>query len=93
MRDDWPVVLAGFSAMLRPISPVYINIELPGEEESAALEADPPAGAKAGEIVVHEWHNHFPHRQKVLGWPSEAGYHMTSERVGDWYLHLLLQSP
>lgn len=93
LRDDWPIVLAGFTAVLRPKSPAYINIELPGEHEKAALEGDVPAGAMPGEILVHEWYNHFPHRQEVLDWLFEAGFHVTSERIGNSYLHLLLQSP
>lgn len=93
LRDDWPIVLAGFNAVLRPKSPAYINIELPGEYEKAALEGDLLSGARPGEIIVHEWYNHFPTRSEVLDWLSGAGFQVTSERIGNGYLHLLIESP
>jgi SAM-dependent methyltransferase len=93
LRDDWAIVLSGFSTVLKPKSPAYINIELPGEYEKAALEGNAPDGAMLGEILVHEWYNHFPSRQEVLNWLSDVGFSVTAERIGNGYLHLLIQSP
>lgn len=97
LRDDWPVVLDGFRAVLRPGSPAYLNVELPGEHETVALEKSALHGSLEGatprEIVVHDWVNHFPDRESVLSWLSDAGFAVTGERVGDGYWHLLLRSP
>lgn len=93
LHDDWPIVLAGFSSALRPKSPAYINIELPGEYEKEALDREVPTGAMPGEIIVHECYNHFPNRKEVLRWLSDAGFQINSERIGNGYLHLLVQSP
>ena len=93
LHDDWPVVLDGFRSLLRPKSPVYLNVELPGDYEAAALKRGEPGRRDAREIVVHEWYNHFPARDTVLGWLSGAGFRVTSEREGDYYWHLLMSSP
>lgn len=92
LRDDWPAVLEGFRAVLIPGSPLYLNVEQPGEHERAAFADEAADGAAPGEVPVHDWFNHFPSRESVTGWLSDAGLLVVAEREGDCYWHVLMRA-
>ncbi len=92
MSDDWPLVLAGFKSVLVSGGYVYLTIEIPGEEETRELSLPPIEGAVHGEIRVHSWYNHFPRKETVVGWVSEAGFEMDFEMFGEYYWHVILQN-
>lgn len=92
LRDDWPVVLDGFKSVVKPNSPVYLNVEIPGEHEQVELALPTADGAESGEILVHGNLNHFPDANSVLRWIGDAGFRVVSERTGDYYWHLILRA-
>lgn len=92
LHDDWPGVLKGFRTILKPGSPVYINVELTGHHKRVIRARD--AGiVMPGEIFVGGCYNCLPNRQTVLDWLSQVGFHINAEHTGDYYWHLLMQSP
>ncbi len=92
LHDDWSSVLKGFRTVLKPGSPVYINVELTGHHKRVIRARDVDL-VMPGEIFVGRCYNCLPNRQTVLGWLSEAGFRISSERTGDYYWHLLMQAP
>jgi SAM-dependent methyltransferase len=94
MRDDWPIVLAGFRAVLKPHCPIYVTVELPNGPEKEAINGrgGSPIGAMLGEITVETWYNYFPSREDTLACLSEAGLGITAECAAGKYWHILLTS-
>ena len=82
--EDWPMVLNGFRAVLRPGGWAYLSVELPEEEPPE------PAGVLVrGEVLEGEAYHFYPSREQVRGWLAEAGFATVKEADGDGYWHLL----
>ena len=91
LRDDWPVVLEGFSNVLRPNGYVYMTVEIPGEVEKRELACPLLEGAAKGEIRVKHWYNHFPSGEDVSAWLDDAGFAIEFEKHCAYYRHLCLR--
>jgi len=92
-REDWPVVLDGFRRALRPGGWAYLSIELPDDKEAEVLARPVPEGQVRGEIVGDGgYYAYYPGAEAIANWLDEAGFAVCSERRGDGYRHLILQS-
>jgi SAM-dependent methyltransferase len=85
--EDWPVVLAGLRAMLRPGAPAYLTVELP-EEPVPLVE-----GLEPGEHIAGGGYHYYPTDRAVDAWLAGAGFAVTADEVGDGYRHLLVRCP
>jgi cyclopropane fatty-acyl-phospholipid synthase-like methyltransferase len=86
--EDWPPVLAGLGAVLRPDSPAYVTVELP--DGPLPTESAEPMLVR-GETLDDDAYHFYPEREQVLGWLEAAGFTMTQESFGDGYWHLLVR--
>jgi SAM-dependent methyltransferase len=84
--EDWPVVLAGFSAVLLPDAPAYVTVELPDGP------LPPPTDPRQlpGELTEGGGYHYYPPKDLVRGWLTEAGFVIADEADADQYWHLLL---
>ena len=92
-REDWPVVLDGFHRVLRPGGRAYLAIEIPEDKDIELIAGPIPEEQARGEIVGDGgFYAYFPHAEEIAGWLAKAGFSEYSERCGDGYRHLILQS-
>ena len=84
--EDWPVVLAGFSAVLLPDAPAYVTVELPDGP------LPPPTDPRQlpGELTQGGGYHYYPPKDLVRGWLTEARFVIADEADADQYWHLLL---
>lgn len=90
--EDWPLVLANFHHALKPDGWLYFTVELPGSEDlEGALEQGLAQGypVVAGEFAHEGSYHYYPTREKVRDWVLEAGFQISEELEGDYYLHIL----
>ena len=85
--EDWPVVLVGFRAVLRPGAPAYVTVEIPDGEESEPT--DEPL--VAGELLAGGGCYYYPTDDAVDGWLAAAGFEPLVDGTGDGYRHLLVR--
>lgn len=83
--EDWPLVLNGFRAVLRPAGVAYVSVELPEEDLP-----EPEGGLVRGEVLEAEAYHFYPSREQVLAWLEGAGFTPVDEAEGDGYWHLLV---
>jgi len=83
--EDWPIVLGGLRATLRPGAPAYLTVEIT-EEPVPLVE-----GLEPGEEVGAGYH-YYPTDDAVDSWVAGAGFAVTADEVGDDYRHLLVQA-
>jgi SAM-dependent methyltransferase len=86
--EDWPVVLAGIRAVLRPGAPAYLTVELP---EGPLPEPTDPRQLP-GELFAGGGYHYYPQRDRVLGWLAGAGLALVDQAEADGYRHLLVRS-
>lgn len=86
--EDWPAVLDGFRAVLRPGGHAYLSVELPGTADGGPGRGD-AAWLVDGEVIEDGGYHYYPSRQAVDGWLAGAGLGVVSERTGDGYWHVL----
>ena len=91
LRDDWPIVLAGFNSVLTSGGYAYLTIEIPGAHERRELSQPPAEGAVPGEIRVHDWYNHFPSANAVARWVVDADFDLEYQMEGEYYWHIILR--
>ena len=84
--EDWPFVLAGFSAVLLPKAPAYVTVELPDGP------LPPPTDPRQlpDEVTLNGGYHHYPRKDLVRGWLATAGFPVADEADADQYWHLLL---
>ncbi|HZB48390.1 MAG TPA: class I SAM-dependent methyltransferase [Mycobacteriales bacterium] len=87
--EDWPRVLGGLAAVLRPGAPAYLTVELP--EEPLPAPVDPRQ--VAGELFAGGGYHYYPDRDRVRGWLAGAGFGTVAQADGDGYWHLLVRGP
>jgi cyclopropane fatty-acyl-phospholipid synthase-like methyltransferase len=85
--EDWPVVVRGLAAVLRPGGLAYLTVEQPGEDDPVSDGSDPLL--RAGELYDGIGYHFYPANEAVLGWLADAGFRVESSAVGDGYWHLL----
>lgn len=86
--EDWPTVLAGMAAVLRPAAPAYLTVELP----DGPLPEPADSRQVPGELFSGGGYHYYPHREQVLGWLDPAGFAVVEQSDGDDYWHLLVRS-
>lgn len=87
--EDWPVVLDGLAAALRPGSPAYLTVELPEDDITMDPEAD-TAPLVEGEVLEDGAYHFYPSPDTARAWFMEHGFRAWSETEGDGYHHFLL---
>ncbi len=87
--EDWPGVVEGLAAVLRPAAPAYVTIELPDDDISPDLEAE-TAPLVAGEVLEDGGYHFYPPIGTARAWLTEHGFAIWSETEGDGYHHFLL---
>ncbi len=86
--EDWPDVLEGFRAVLRPGGHAYLSVELPDTADGGSAR-DGGAELADGEVIEDGAYHYYPSRGSVQRWLAGAGFRVVSERTGDGYWHLL----
>lgn len=93
--EDWPIILAAFSEILRPKSPLYINLEIPGQEDKAAS-LKPPPPLVPGEVIwpdsTYGGYHYFPEPNQAHHWLQAAGFSLVRSQDGDGMHHMLALS-
>jgi len=87
--EDWPQVLDGFAAVLRPGAPAYVTVELPDDQvvmDAAAASAP----LVPGEVLEDGGYHFYPSPDLARRWLVEHGFRVWSEVEGDGYHHFLL---
>jgi 2-polyprenyl-3-methyl-5-hydroxy-6-metoxy-1,4-benzoquinol methylase len=87
--EDWPGVVAGLAAVLRPTAPAYVTIELPDDDIVLDVEAD-AAPLVAGEVLEDGGYHFYPPVDTARAWLTDHGFTLWSETEGDGYHHFLL---
>ncbi len=87
--EDWPRVLGGFRAMLRPGASAYLTIEL--SEEPLPAPVDPRQ--VAGELFAGGGYHYYPDPDRVRGWLAGAGFVTVAQSESNDYWHLLVRAP
>lgn len=88
--EDWPRVLGGFAAVMRPGATAYLTVGLPGEPLPAPV--DPRQ--VAGELFAAGGYHFYPDQDRVRGWLAGAGFVTVGQSDGeDGCWHLLIRAP
>jgi cyclopropane fatty-acyl-phospholipid synthase-like methyltransferase len=87
--EDWPGVVEGLAAVLRPQAPAYVTIELPDDDIALDPEAQ-GAPLVAGEVLEDGSYHFYPAVDTARSWFTEHGFTVWSESEGDGYHHFLL---
>jgi 2-polyprenyl-3-methyl-5-hydroxy-6-metoxy-1,4-benzoquinol methylase len=84
--EDWPRVLTGFHAVLRPGAHAYLSVELPDQE------VPEPAGVLvAGEVLEDDAYHFYPQRHQVRTWLDESEMTVVKQADGHGYWHLIVR--
>jgi cyclopropane fatty-acyl-phospholipid synthase-like methyltransferase len=86
--EDWPVVLTGFAAVLRPGAPAYLTVELPEDGEESDPTDEP---LRPGELLAEGAYHHYPAAGDADRWLAAAGFTGLADAEGDGYRHLLVR--
>lgn len=88
--EDWPRVLGGFAAVLRPGAPAYLTVGLSG----APLPAPVDPRQVPGELYAAGGYHFYPDPDRVRGWLAGAGFVTVAQSDGeDGCWHLLVRAP
>ena len=94
--EDWPAILTGFRAVVRPRSVIYITVEIP-EAADVRAAANPKPPLVRGEVLWPDEHGggyHFyPDDDQVGRWCEEADLAIVDSDTGGGYHHLLARTP
>jgi len=87
--EDWPGVVTGLAAVLRPRTPAYLTVEVHPDP------LPPPADPRQvpGELTEGGGYHYYPPRNQVHGWLAAAGFSIEDEQEADSYWHFLLTGP
>lgn len=93
--EDWPVVLAGFVRVVKPQSPIYLTVEIPGDNESrAAASAQPPL--VEGEVLWPGEHgggyHYYPEPEFVASLLAASALTVLDSVDADGYRHILART-
>jgi SAM-dependent methyltransferase len=91
--EHWPGVLAGFGAVVKPLAPAYITVEIPDPAESGDLSAHVAtdgAPLVSGELYDGVGYHYYPSRDDVIDWLRGGGFELVDEHEADGYWHLLV---
>lgn len=90
--EDWPGVVSGLAAVLKPQAPAYVTVEM--RERPLPPPADPRQvpgeDFEGGELGGYHY---YPPREQVRRWLAVAGFSVAGEREADCYWHFLLEAP
>ncbi len=93
--EIWPVALAGFARVVKPESPVYLTVELPGDDERRAA-ADPEPPLVSGEVLWPDEHgggyHYYPGPDLVASWLAASGLTVLDAADADGYRHILART-
>jgi len=94
--EDWPAILTGFRAVVRPRSLVYVTVEIP-EPADVRAAANPKPPLVRGEVLWPDEHGggyHFyPDDDQVGRWCEEADLAIVDSDTGGGYHHVLARTP
>jgi SAM-dependent methyltransferase len=84
--EDWPGVVAGLAAALKPQAPAYVTVEVPDGPPP------PPVDPRQvpGEHLVGGGYHYYPARDQARDWLAGAGFRIVDEQEADHYWHFLL---
>jgi cyclopropane fatty-acyl-phospholipid synthase-like methyltransferase len=85
--EDWPVVLAGLRATLRPGGIAYLTVEIPETDAPIRHAGDPLL--LDGELFDGAGYHYYPADDDVRAWLTGAGLNLEHDSVGDGYWHLI----
>jgi cyclopropane fatty-acyl-phospholipid synthase-like methyltransferase len=90
--EDWPVALAGFARVVKPRSPIYLTVEIPGEDDRRAA-ANPQPPLVDGEVLWPGEHgggyHYYPGADLVASWLAATGLTVLETADADGYQHIL----
>ncbi len=93
--EIWPLALAGFARVVKPQAPVYLTVELPGDDERRAA-ANPQPPLVSGEVLWPGEHgggyHYYPEPDLVASWFAASGLTVLEETDADGYRHLLART-
>jgi SAM-dependent methyltransferase len=93
--EVWPLALAGFVRVVKPEAPVYLTVELPGEDERRAA-ANPQPPLVSGEVLVPGEHgggyHYYPGPGQVAAWLAASGLAVLESADADGYQHILART-
>jgi SAM-dependent methyltransferase len=85
--EDWPRVLSGFAHALRDGGLLYLTVEQPEIDGDPETPTDPRQ--LPGESTDGGGYHHYPSKDRVLAWLTDAGFGVEDQAEGEWYWHLL----
>lgn len=93
--EDWVVILAGFASVLKSASPLYLTVEIPGDEDRQAA-ANPQPPLVSGEVLWPDEHgsgyHYFPEPKLVAAWLAGAGLTVLDTADADGVQHILART-
>ena len=90
--EDWPIVVHGLAAVLRPGAPAYVTVELAGDEIVMDDDAE-TAPLVAGEVLESGGYHFYPSPDQARAWLTRDHLEVSVEAEGDGYHHFLLRRP
>jgi SAM-dependent methyltransferase len=92
--EDWPGVVAGLYATLRPGASAYLTVELPDPDDAAA--PDPPDDTDAplvdGEVLSGGAYHYYPSVDVAALMLRAGGFRLDEVLEGDGYAHVLMST-
>lgn len=85
--EDWPGVVAGLAATLKPRAPAYVTVEVP----DGPLPAPADPRQVSGEHFEGGGYHYYPARDQARDWLAAAGFRIEDEQEADYYWHFLLE--
>jgi SAM-dependent methyltransferase len=85
--EDWPGVVAGLAAALKPRAPAYVTVEIP--DGPLPQPADPRQ--VPGEHFEGSGYHYYPARDQARDWLAAAGFQVEDELAADYYWHFFLE--
>jgi SAM-dependent methyltransferase len=93
--EDWPLILAGLVRVVRPESPIYLTVEIPGEDDRRAAQ-NPQPPLVTGEVLWPDEHgggyHYYPDPQFVASWLAAVGLIVLETADADGYRHVLART-
>jgi SAM-dependent methyltransferase len=84
--EDWPGVVAGLAAALKPRAPAYVTVEV----LDGPLPAPVDPRQVPGEHFEGGGYHYYPARDQARDWLRAAGFRIEDEQEADYYWHFLL---
>lgn len=93
--EEWPIVLGGFVNAVKPESPIYLTVEIPGEDDRRAA-ANPQPPLVEGEVLWPDEHgggyHFFPDTELVASWLAAYGLTVLDTAEADGMRHYLVRT-